>query len=240
MMGDEIRRRLGKSGPNGLWIEPLLDENQIGEVSVDLRLGYDFLVSIVTRRPFIGLARGDSGFRSVASYFQPTRRELGERFILYPDQVVLTTTLEYVALPADAYADVLTRSSYTRLGIAVNTMIQPAYRGCFSVELFNHGNNPVELVVGAKMFQMRLTKIEAPAAYGGVERKYFGNIRPTPSRAADEEDVQRLARLGDDLPNLVTATLGNPSVAIDAGEELPASSGKPRGIAVTVPQPLVE
>jgi len=192
----EILERLNQPEPNGLWIEPLLDPAQIGEITVDLRLGYDFLVSIVTRRPFIGLARGDNGFRSVSSYFQPTRRELGERFILYPDQIVLTTTLEYVALPVDAYADVMTRSSFTRLGIAVNTMIQPGYRGCFSIELFNHGNNPVELIVGAKMFQMRLTKLDGAASYGGVERKYFGNVRPTPSRAADEEDVQRLARLG--------------------------------------------
>lgn len=192
----ELLERLNQPGPAGLWIEPLLDPTQIGEITVDLRLGYDFLVSIVTRRPFIGLARDDNGFRSVGSYFQPTRRELGERFVLYPDQVVLTTTLEYIALPVDTYADVLTRSSYTRLGIAVNTMIQPGYRGCFSIELFNHGNNPVELVVGAKMFQMRLTTLDGPANYGGVERKYFGNVRPTPSRAADEEDVQRLARLG--------------------------------------------
>jgi dCTP deaminase len=196
MRRSDILERFEKPGPNGLWIEPLLDKAQIGEVTVDLRLGYDFLVSIVTRRPFIGVSRGDAGFRSVGSYFQPTRRELGERFILYPDQVVLTTTLEYVALPVDTYADVLTRSSYTRLGIAVNTMIQPGYRGCFSIELFNQGNNPIELIVGAKMFQMRMTKIEGPSPYGGVERKYFGNVRPTPSRAADDEDVQRLARLG--------------------------------------------
>ncbi|WP_108519102.1 dCTP deaminase [Bradyrhizobium algeriense] len=198
MIKQEILDRLGKTGPTGLWIEPLLDDSQIGEVTIDLRLGYDFLVSIVTRRPYIGVARQDAGFRSVSSYFQPTRRELGERFILYPDQVVLTTTLEYVALPSDAYADVLSRSSYTRLGIAVNTMIQPGFRGCFPVELFNHGNNPVELVVGAKMFQMRLTKLASTTNYGGTERKYFGNVRPTPSRAADDADLQRLSRLSPD------------------------------------------
>jgi dCTP deaminase len=197
MTRDELLERLGKPGPSGFWIDPLLDERQIGEVTTDLRLGYDFLVSIMTRRPFIGFDKEDDDFRSVSSYFQPTRRELGERFILYPGQVVLSTTLEYVALPSDVYADLLTRSSYTRLGIAVNTLVQPGYRGCFSVELFNHGNNPVELVVGAKMFQMKLTKLPGGQPYGGVERKYFGNVRPTPSRADEDHDLPRLLRLGN-------------------------------------------
>ncbi|ASY59182.1 hypothetical protein SS05631_b50900 (plasmid) [Sinorhizobium sp. CCBAU 05631] len=31
----------------------MLDDKQIGEMTVDLRLGYDFLVSIVTRRLYI-------------------------------------------------------------------------------------------------------------------------------------------------------------------------------------------
>lgn len=196
MRRQEILKRLGIPGASGLWIEPLLDNRQIGNVTIDLRLGYDFLVSIVTRRPFIGLDRDDTRFRSIESYFQPTRRELGERFILYPDQVVLTTTLEYIALPSDICADLMTRSSYTRLGIAVSTMVQPGYRGCFSVELFNHGNNPIELIVGAKMFQMRLTKLRGAASYGGIERKYFGNVRPTPSRASDDDDLRRLLNVG--------------------------------------------
>ena len=197
MIRKEILERLDRDDEQGLWIEPLLDEKQIGEMTVDLRLGYDFLVSIVTRRPYIGIARDDDRFRAISTYFQPTRRELGERFILYPDQVVLTTTLEYVALPSDCYADVLSRSSYTRLGISVNTMVQPGFRGCFSIELFNHGNNPVELVVGAKMFQMRLTRLTDGMAYGGLERKYFGNVRPTPSRAADDEDLFRLRAISE-------------------------------------------
>lgn len=53
MTRDELLERLRKPGPAGLWIEPLLDEDQIGEVTTDLRLGYDFLVSIMTRRSLI-------------------------------------------------------------------------------------------------------------------------------------------------------------------------------------------
>ena len=194
MKRDDVLKRLNQPGEKGLWIDPLLDQKQIGATSIDLRLGYDFLVSIVTRRSYIGIAR-DANFRSIATYFQATRRDLGERFILYPNQVALTTTLEYVGLPLDVSADLLTRSSYTRLGVALNTMVQPGYRGCLSVELFNHGNNPIELVVGAKMFQLRLNELDEPVAYGGLERKYFGNVRPTPSKAADDADLPRLAKI---------------------------------------------
>ena len=35
--------------------------------------------------------------------------------------MVLATTLEYVSLPPDVYADVLARSSYNRLGVNAST-----------------------------------------------------------------------------------------------------------------------
>ncbi|WP_442868621.1 dCTP deaminase domain-containing protein [Bradyrhizobium sp. CCBAU 51745] len=57
-----------------------------------------------------------------------TRREPGDTFVLHPGQLALTTTPKYVGPPADVHADVLTRSSYTRSGIHLNTMIQPGYR----------------------------------------------------------------------------------------------------------------
>lgn len=151
----EIDRRLALDDDCAIRIDPLLDPKQVGEVSIDLRLGVDFLVSIHTRRAYVGLIKGELGYRGIGSFFQATRRELGDRFVLYPHQMVLATTLEYVSLPADIYADLLTRSSFNRLGIHLSTMIQPGFRGCFPLELFNHGNNPVELVVGSRLMQAR-------------------------------------------------------------------------------------
>jgi dCTP deaminase len=100
-------------------------------------------------------------------------------------------TLEYVALPTDVYADILTRSSYTRLGIPLNTMIQPGYRGCIPIELFNESNNPVELIVGSRIVQARLFSTSFHSDYnrGAGSRKYMGNVRPTVSRAADDPDL---------------------------------------------------
>lgn len=192
----KIERRLEADGDNTLFIEPLLDRNQIGEVSIDLRLGSDFLVSILTRKSFISSIKSDTDFRGAGSYFRVTRRELGDRFILYPGQIVLACTLEYISLPADVYADVLSRSSYTRLGLHMNSMIQPGFRGCFPLELFNHGNNPVEIVVGSRICQARLFEIECETIYSSSAppRKYFGNVRPLPSKAADDADLEGLER----------------------------------------------
>jgi dCTP deaminase len=191
----EIQARMSQKGDTALFIDPLLEDSQIGEVTVDMRLGCDFYVSILTRRPYISTVKSDPSFRGISSYFQTTRREFGDSFILYPGQLALTTTLEYVGLPADVHADVLTRSSYTRLGIHLNTMIQPGYRGCFPIELFNESNNPVELIVGSRVFQARLFSVPFKSDYLAGSRKYLGNVRPMPSRAADDPDLERLVRI---------------------------------------------
>lgn len=192
-----LEDRLRLDGDCALRIDPLLEPSQVGEVTIDLRLGYDFLVSIHTRKPYISVS-GVTGRppRGVGTYFNETRREIGDHFMLYPGQMAITTTLEYVCLPADCYADLLSRSSYTRLGVHVNTMVQPGYRGCFNVELFNHSNNPVELVVGSRVFQMRIFEIDVKSDYGAEgTRKYVATTRPTLSRAADDEEQRRLEKV---------------------------------------------
>lgn len=191
----EIHRRLLLSDASRLFIDPLLDSTQVGEVSVDLRVGPDFLVSLLTRKPAIEITPADR--RDISSYFRMTRRDLGNKFVLYPSQIVLATSLEYVGLPADLYADIITRSSYSRLGVHLSTMIQPGFRGCIPLELVNHGNNPIEIVVGSRLVQMRLFSLSSTSAYqsGGANRKYLGNVRPVVSRAQDDKDLAILSRL---------------------------------------------
>lgn len=194
----DIRDRLAAEGTKRLFIAPLLDEEQIGAVTLDLRLGTDFLVSLMTRKPSIDTASSPGeNIRGIASYFRTTRRDFGDRFVLYPGQVVLATTLEYVGLPSDVYADVISRSSFNRLGIHMNTMMQPGFRGCFPLELFNHGNNPVELVVGGRIVQARLIQTEVETTYQapGNDRKYYGNVRPVVSRAQLDRDLSLLSAI---------------------------------------------
>lgn len=183
----------------GIFLDPLLRMDQVGSVSVDLRVGYDFLVSVLTRRPAIELyptAHADK--RGIETYFQETRRRLGERFVLYPHQLVLATTVEYLSLPANIYADITVRSSYARLGLGVTTTLQPGWRGSIPLELFNHGNTPVELVVGSCICQSRFFEIDRDVEYVSVagDRKYFGTTRPAVSKAERDGDLPILSRMG--------------------------------------------
>lgn len=189
----EIRQLLDSQDADSLFIDPLLDESQVGDLSIDLRLGYDFLVSIVTRQPSISIRGADSKpQRAISSYFQETRRDIGSGFVLYPNQVVLATSLEFISLPSDVYGDILSRSSVTRLGIHINTMVQPGFRGCVPLELFNHGNNAVELVVGARLCQIRLSRVGERGAYAAQPRKYYGDVRPSVSKADRDAELPRL------------------------------------------------
>lgn len=183
----------------GIFLDPLLRKDQVGNVSVDLRVGYDFLVSVLTRRPAIELYPTEHVHkRGIQTYFQETRRRLGEQFVLYPHQLVLATTVEYLSLPSDVYADVTVRSSYARLGLGVATSLQPGWRGAIPLELFNHGNTPVELVVGSCICQARFFKIEQNVDYIGTgsDRKYFGTIRPAVSKAERDDDLPILSKMG--------------------------------------------
>lgn len=199
---DAILSSLKSTDDDSIFLDPLLEESQIDSVTVDLRLGYDFLVSILTRKPYIAIDQNHNQYkRGISSYFQETRRDLGDKFVLYPNQIVLTTTLEYISLPSDIYMDVLSRSSYTRLGIHINTMVQPGFRGCIPLELFNHGNNAIELVVGSRVCQVRFYKINTSEGYLRIDklRKYFGDVRPTFSKADIDTDLNILSKICDSV-----------------------------------------
>src|SRR4051794_17454429 len=96
-----IKRRLADP-EGGLAITPILDEHQIDQSSVDLRLGPDL---IVTRRATgLGIfdpARVDEIAAHVRDYQDYVRRPLGSAFYLHPGEFAIARTLEYVKLPDD-------------------------------------------------------------------------------------------------------------------------------------------
>lgn len=178
-----------------LVVRPLLSEKQFGEMTLDLRLGTDFLVSFQGREPYID-ATGDENARPISSFFQETKRLIGETIFLHPHQTVLCSTLEYIKLPNDVFVTISTRSSYSRLGLLISSIVQPGYCGCLSLELTNHNNNAIKIRVGAAILQARFFRLSKDTNYFNETRKYTCQVRPVASKANFDKELIILQSIG--------------------------------------------
>lgn len=178
-----------------LTIVPLLEKNQIGEITVDLRIGTDFLAMHQGREAYIDTTDNKITKRPIRSHFTETRRKLGETFLLHPSQPVLFSTLEYIKLPKNVYAVLTLRSSYSRLGLTISTIVQPGYCGCVSVEIVNSGNTPINIICGSRFLQARFIKINENLEYFNSHRKYTCQVRPLASKANEDEELKTLKKM---------------------------------------------
>src|SRR2546422_3589879 len=135
----EILSAMLAEGDERLIVTPLLDDDQIGEISIDLRLGTEF---VATRRPnipaFEPLQR-DRAEVQTRKWQESLLVPRGQRLFLHPNELILGASFEYVRLPSTLGAYVTTRSSWGRLGlvIATATAIAPGYTGIITLELTN-------------------------------------------------------------------------------------------------------
>ncbi len=178
-----------------LCISPLLEESQIGDLTIDFRLGTDFLVTIHGSNPFIDASLNNDDKFPIKSSFQETRRKFGETFLFHPNQTVLASSLEYIKLPKNVYAELSMRSSYLRLGLTVSAIVQPGYCGCISIELTNVNKVPLNLTVGAAMLQARLFSVTKDSNYFFKKRKYMCQVRPVISAVAVDGDFRNLHKI---------------------------------------------
>ncbi|MDQ1160039.1 dCTP deaminase [Chryseobacterium sp. SORGH_AS 447] len=178
-----------------LFITPILDEKQFGEISFDFRIGTDFLTQHQGRNAFIDTTKNNNITRSIKSSYTETRRKLGEEFLIHPSQPTLFSTLEYVKLPKNVYAVLNLRSSFSRLGLSISTIVQPGYCGCLSVEIVNSGNTSLNILTGTRFLQGRFFRISENTEYFNSERKYACQVRPVSSKANEDEDLERLIRM---------------------------------------------
>lgn len=187
-----------------LVITPLLDAAQVGSGSIDLRLGTEFIE--VDRRleavvdPYRAINEPAEHPADDSVHFVP----LGEYRVLHPGQFVLGATLEFVRLPAHLGAQVLSRSSWGRLGLLVATAVavQPGYGGCLTLELVNTGSVPIRLYPGLRVAQLQVWSASTPTAVGYTagESKYLAPLGPQSNRLAWERDeLTRLRSIGGRL-----------------------------------------
>jgi len=187
-----------------LIVEPLLDDEQVGAGTIDLRLGTEFLE--VRRWAETGIdplrlasEEASNLAQAVESVFVP----LGEKFILHHGQFVLGASLEFIRLPWDISGQVLGRSSWGRLGLTVTTavVVQPGFTGVLTLELSNNGSVPVYLYPGLRVAQLQLWAGEKPRERPESERSMYAvPLGPESVRLAWKTDeVERITRIGTRL-----------------------------------------
>ena len=166
-------------------IDSLKDEQQIQPSSVDMRLGDEFKVFKVIRKPYID----PKDEEDIAEYMESSTVPEGEAFIIHPNEFALATTQEYVKVPDDLVARVEGRSSIGRLGVTMHVTagyVDPGFEGRITLEISNIGAMPVALYPGQRVCQLVFETMTTPAElpYGHPKRnsKYMKQLKPESSR----------------------------------------------------------
>jgi len=167
---------------------------EVGKAAIDIRLGTRFIVLRRSHVPsFTTLSDID-----VQGMQEQVEVGWGESFTLHPGELALAATLEYIRLPGDLAAQVVTRSSYGRLGLITATAVQvhPNYRGCLTLELVNHGQVPLELTPGERIAQLVLWTV-TPVVKPDPRSTFKFAIWPEFSRGRfGKEEARVLRELG--------------------------------------------
>lgn len=175
-------------------IDPLKDEQQIQPSSVDMRLGDEFKVFKVIRKPYIDPKDGED----IAEYMESSTVPEGEAFIIHPNEFALATTQEYVKVPDDLVARVEGRSSMGRLGVTMHVTagyVDPGFEGRITLEISNIGAMPVALYPGQRVCQLVFETMTTPAElpYGHPKRnsKYMKQLKPESSRVKLDYELKK-------------------------------------------------
>jgi dCTP deaminase len=171
-------------------ITPLPDLAQaLGTVSVDLRLGPDFMVYRRTAKPFIDVHDNKDNFMELT---ETILKKDGEPFVVHPGEFVLGATMESLELPPDLAGRLEGKSSLGRLGIVIHSTagkVDPGFTGHLVLEITNIGNLPIMLYPGMRICQLLFEQVSSAVSKSYIERdqsKYKHQTGTTGSRISAE------------------------------------------------------
>lgn len=160
---DEIRRER-------IRFDPSLEADQIGQASIDLRLGHVFTcwkqnLGSLTVATAAGIPQGVELWDTRTTV---DRDELGKRETVKigPNEFLLAMTYEQVTIPPDLIGFVEGRSTYARFGLTMHQTapwIQPGWTGSITLEIRNSGPLTLELTpIDDRPCQLTFMRLSSP------------------------------------------------------------------------------
>lgn len=163
---NEIKKLIEKGD---IKIDPLPDyAKALGPVSLDFRLGHDFLIFTKTNYPFVDV-RNPESFNDIT---QAVTKKTDESFIIHPGEFILASTLEKLELPNYIAGRLEGKSSLGRLGLVVHSTagkFDPGWKGKLVLEITNIGVLPIALYPEIRVCQMLFEQITSETV-GYTER----------------------------------------------------------------------
>lgn len=201
LSASQIRRRLEATDDSRLILVPRLPP-KISDPSIDLRLGNQFIVFEKSNTGQFDALNTSQDPRTIQTRIE---KSWGDVFYLHPHQLVLAATLEYLVMPPDVAGQVITRSSYGRLGLLSATAVQvhPRFTGCLTLELVNLGEVPMAITPGERVAQLMLwhTSPEETVEDKDDQSKYRHPTGPEFSKIREDKESQTLVNLRQRFSN---------------------------------------
>lgn len=157
----QIRERLNRGD---LAFQPPLDSFQLQTHSIDLRLGYTFMIPKIWQLTSRGRESLDIFHfdKKNSDYFEVVELEEGQYFDLLPQEYILVSTLESLKIPTDLMAVLYPRSSTNRKGLSLDLsgIIDSGYEGQLTLPIRNNTRSQtVRLYPGERLCQIVLEEL---------------------------------------------------------------------------------
>lgn len=183
-----------------LFILPLLDSSQIGDTSIDLRLGHRFSVPTSSRMGTLDIVElHNEGEGALYENYNESRVPFGQYFTLHPKNSVEVGTLEYLGIPHDLEGTVTLRASFSSIPIIANTaQVHPGHRGIISITLTSNANFSVRLYPGMRFAELQLRHVATPLDIYRASRYHY-MTRPLPTELYKDTDLEYLGPINEPL-----------------------------------------
>lgn len=164
LTSDQILERM-KSGE--IKFTPSLDSFQLQPHSVDLRLGFTFMVPKLWQVTAKGREALNLDYFHLdrPQYFEIMELEKGNFFEILPQEYIMVSTLESVKLPNNLTAVLYPRSSVNRKGLSVDLsgIVNAGYEGQLVIPLKNNTRaQTIRLYPGERFCQIVFEELSHP------------------------------------------------------------------------------
>jgi dCTP deaminase len=155
--------------------KPALDQFQIQEHAVDLRLGFTFMIPKMWHMTPQGRESLDITHfnKNNNGFFEVVELEQGQYFDLLPQEYILVSTFESIKIPDDLMAVLYPRSSTNRKGLSLDLtgIIDSGYEGQLVLPIRNNTRSQtVRLYPGERICQIVFEQLSEKVA--GRKSKY--------------------------------------------------------------------